>query len=261
MSDADGNEMGLGASPTGYWLLKGELYVTDGAILYIHGTSAGGDCNILRIQSEDPPLFHEVRGYGGSLSFESTKVISWDTTTKSVRETYEGGRACINCVSEILDSETCTGRAKNDKGECRMDIIDSEIGYLGYPESESYGLTWKVRGFCADKTNPEVFDTTNVYGDIKYSDIHHNYFGMYSYGHQGGVWTRNHMHHNHQYGFDPHDDSDFLTISYNEVYDNGNHGELNAFVFANVGVKYGKQAEINNRRLITLNNCSKPPAC
>lgn len=25
-----------------------------------------------------------------------------------------------------------------------MDIIDTEIGYLGYHESESYGLVWKV---------------------------------------------------------------------------------------------------------------------
>lgn len=25
-----------------------------------------------------------------------------------------------------------------------MDVIDSEVGYLGYHESESYGLVWKV---------------------------------------------------------------------------------------------------------------------
>ena len=32
------------------------------------------------------------------------------------------------------------------------------------------------------------------------------------------------MHDNTAYGFDPHDDSDFLTIHDNEVYNNGNHG-------------------------------------
>ena len=32
------------------------------------------------------------------------------------------------------------------------------------------------------------------------------------------------MHDNHQYGFDPHDDSDYLTIANNEVYNNVNHG-------------------------------------
>ena len=32
------------------------------------------------------------------------------------------------------------------------------------------------------------------------------------------------MHDNSGYGFDPHDDSDFLTIHDNEVYGNGYHG-------------------------------------
>lgn len=26
-----------------------------------------------------------------------------------------------------------------------QDIVSSEVGYLGYKNSESYGLTWKVR--------------------------------------------------------------------------------------------------------------------
>lgn len=29
-------------------------------------------------------------------------------------------------------------------GEARMDVIESEIAYLGYHASESYGLVWKV---------------------------------------------------------------------------------------------------------------------
>ena len=148
------------------------------------GTSIGGDCDELRIQSTGSTDFHEVRGHGGSLYFEDTVVTSWDTPNKRPQEEYEGGRSFINCVSEYESSETCDGQPKNDYGECRMDIIDSEMGYLGWFDSESYGLTWKVRGFCADKSNPEVFDTTNVYGDIKNSDIHHMYYGMYSYGHQ-----------------------------------------------------------------------------
>ena len=42
------------------------------------------------------------------------------------------------------EDETCDGRAKNDMGEARMDIEDSEMAYLGFHGSESYGLTWKV---------------------------------------------------------------------------------------------------------------------
>ena len=43
------------------------------------------------------------------------------------------------------------------------------------------------------------------------------YFGHYSYGHQGGQWTNNKVHDNIGYGFDPHDDSDHLLIEGNEV--------------------------------------------
>lgn len=52
----------------------------------------------------------------------------------------------------------------------------------------------QVRGFCTDMSNPEVFEDVNVYGDIANCDIHHMWYGMYSYGHQAGVWTDNLMH-------------------------------------------------------------------
>ncbi|CAN0409524.1 unnamed protein product, partial [Laminaria digitata] len=95
----------------------------------------------------------------------------------------------------VNPSDSCgNGAAKNDMGECRMDMVDSELGYLGYFGTEAYGITWKVRGFCTDKSNLELFDNVNVYGDIMNCDIHHMWYGMYSYGHQGGVWINNLMH-------------------------------------------------------------------
>lgn len=36
----------------------------------------------------------------------------------------------------------------------------------------------QVRGYCTDGANPEVFDRVNVRGDIRFSDIHHNWFGL-----------------------------------------------------------------------------------
>lgn len=53
-----------------------------------------------------------------------------------------------------------------------QDIIDSTMGNMGYDASESYGLTWKVRGLCKDLSNLKLFDKRNVYGDIKNSDIY-----------------------------------------------------------------------------------------
>ncbi|CAM9489433.1 unnamed protein product [Ectocarpus fasciculatus] len=222
--DDDGTKLDIPEGITNNWLLAAELYITGGGVFYCKGTSAGGDCNQLRIQSTGSDDFHEVRGHGGSLYFEDTIVTSWDTPNKQPQETYLGGRSFLNCVSEKLTGDDCEGNAKNEMGECRMDIINTEIGYLGYFDSESYGMTWKVRGFCKDLSNPEVFELTNVYGNIIGSDIHHLYYGHYSYGQQGGVWTDNKMHDNWQYGFDPHDDSDYLTIARNEVYNNVNHG-------------------------------------
>ena len=43
------------------------------------------------------------------------------------------------------EDETCDGVSQNDMGECRMDIVDSELGHLGYDETEGYGISWKVK--------------------------------------------------------------------------------------------------------------------
>lgn len=59
---------------TGRWLLKGELFVYDGVTLYMHGTSIGGDCDVLRIQSDGDDAYHEFRAHGANLSFKNTKV-------------------------------------------------------------------------------------------------------------------------------------------------------------------------------------------
>ena len=50
------------------------------------------------------------------------------------------------------------------------------------------------------------------------------WFGHYSWGHDGGNWNYNEVYDNHEYGFDPHDDSDNVNIIGNTVYNNGNHG-------------------------------------
>ncbi|CAM9520911.1 unnamed protein product [Ectocarpus fasciculatus] len=221
----------VGGTPTGYWLLDRNLRVVDGSTLMVKGTAAGGDADVLRLISTDDE-FIEVRGYGGNLHFESTTVTSWDTDNGVEREWDGSGRSFINCVTQFDDSAIwdCSGRSNQEWGECRMDIISSTMGNMGYFDAESYGLTWKVRGACeidpdtGVPENHELFEDHNVYGDIYDSEIYGMYYGHYSYGHQGGVWDNNIMRDNIQYGFDPHDDSDDLTISNNVVYGNGNHG-------------------------------------
>ncbi|CAN0334916.1 unnamed protein product, partial [Ectocarpus sp. 12 AP-2014] len=215
---------------TGVWLVRTSLAVSNGVTMNLKGTSVGGDCDELKIRSS-PTLIHAVRGHGGNLDIYKTLIQSWDENLLTAHiladdSTGDEPRSYIACSSEVVnENDTCdSGFAREDKGECRMDMVDSELGHMGYFASESYGITWKVRGFCADMSNPEVFDNVNVYGDITNCDIHHMWYGMYSYGHQGGVWTDSLMHDNYVYGFDPHDDSDYLTIRNNTVWNNKNHG-------------------------------------
>ncbi|CAM9604865.1 unnamed protein product, partial [Choristocarpus tenellus] len=179
----------------------------------------------LRLKSDDEK-FINLRAYGAWISILNTKVTSWDMIANTVDENLEDSRSYISALSEVINDppDTCVGFAKKDRGEARLDIINSDVGYLGFAGTEAYGITYKVRGFCTDLSNQELFDRVQVRGNIRFSNIHHNYFGMYSYGHQDGLWEHNLMHNNAQYGFDPHDDSDNLRIHNNIVYGNGNHG-------------------------------------
>ncbi|CAB1102838.1 MEP19 [Ectocarpus sp. CCAP 1310/34] len=222
---------GTTATPTGIWLLDTSVVITNGVTFEIKGTSIGGDCDELKFSSTKK-AWNRIMGHGGNIDIESTVVRSWDAskTLEHILKDADDGttnRSFISCVSEVVidADETCDGTAQNDMGECRMDIIDSTVAYLGYEETESYGISWKVRGLCDDLSNKDtLFESVRVYGDMKNSDIYGMWYGHYSYGHLGGVWTNNLMHDNHVYGFDPHDDSDYLTISGNTCYNNGNHG-------------------------------------
>jgi len=79
-----------------------------------------------------------------------TMITSWDSTKNDVDTDLGDGRAYISAISEVPvdEDETCKGVAKNDMGESRMDIEGSEIAYMGYKASESWGISWKIRGLC-----------------------------------------------------------------------------------------------------------------
>lgn len=70
-----------GGTPTGFWLLTRDLRVVDGVTLYVHGSAADGDADVLRIKSDGSDSFYELRAYGGSLSFKNTKVCVWTDKT------------------------------------------------------------------------------------------------------------------------------------------------------------------------------------
>lgn len=73
-------------------------------------------------------------------------MFSWDENANTYDTNTDDGRSYISAVSETITdpTETCLGKAQKEMGESRMDIVDSEMAYLGFQGSESYGLTWKV---------------------------------------------------------------------------------------------------------------------
>lgn len=70
------------------------------------------------------------------------QVFAWDQGKGSYDTDYSDGRSYISAISEEKISGSC---ANSDMGEARMDIENSEMGYLGYYAAEAYGLVWKVR--------------------------------------------------------------------------------------------------------------------
>jgi len=194
-----------------------DIYVLDGITLAIKDKE-------VRLKS-DAETFLNLRGHGGSILIEDSKITSWDPTTEKPDENVDDGRSYISCVSESLVSNlTCEGSAKNEMGEGRLDVIRSEVSHLGYYASESWGLSYKVRGFCSDKSNPEVMEMVGIYGDIVDSEIHDMWHGHYSFGHRSGNCSNNIIHDNIGYGFDFHDYSIDSLVNGNTVYNNGIHG-------------------------------------
>ncbi len=196
------------------WLLGSNVVLKGGARLDLVGSGLGGDVDELRLKSNNNGEANSIvyiRAHWGEINIKGTKIISWDESAGGPDTEYGTyGRSYIQARSYLDGSEA---------RESRLDIIDSEIGHLGYYGAEAYGLSWKVLG----KTKG-IYDQVNVYGDVTGSHIHHNYFGAYTYGAQDMNWLNNEIDNNVVYGLDPHDDSDRLVIKNNSVHDNGYHG-------------------------------------
>jgi parallel beta-helix repeat protein len=198
------------------WLLSASLLLTGGSTLRLHGRKAGGDVDELRLKSDNTPApgaIVSLTADHGTLDIRSTRITSWDTASGGPDVEYETyGRAFIRARSRMRSMTLIPLQS-------RMDVIDSEVAFLGYSANESYGLVWKVVA-----PDPFVFDYVRVHGNVIGSRIHDNYFGLYASGARGSEWRGNHVHHNVQYGLAPHTRSDDLRIEDNDVHDNGRHG-------------------------------------
>ena len=209
----------------GVWELRSNLVLQNGAILHVTGAVSGGTVNTLRLYSpsdNDPLDVVSITAQYGTLTFDGVTVTSWDPAT-SAPDTDPNlpagavagsrARAFIRALS-YLDGSTPL--------ESRMDISNSDLGYLGWYDAESYGVAYKSRG--CDATHLDVCAALNVYGSERNSRFHDNWMGTYTFDAMSMVFDHNEYDHNVMYGLDPHDDSDYLTITYNKSHDNGDHG-------------------------------------
>lgn len=198
----------------GVWQLNANIIVENETTLLLSGdvkelrlksnpssTPATDVTNFVSITAGNYDVGSETAG-AGTVRVDGVKVTSWDTNANAPDSNTADGRAYLRARSAMLGTPRIS----------RMDILNSEVQYLGYEASERYGLSWKANGDLA---------VVHVLGDVKNSKIHHNHYGVYSFGLKDGQWTGNHVHDNDGYGFDAHDESNNLVIDDNIVERNG----------------------------------------
>ncbi len=194
------------------WVLKVNLKVFELVRLELHGEAAGGDVNWLKLNSGSSS-FVSIESSNGQISIRNTRITSWDEATGAFDTDFldGSGRAYIsakNRTSVYADN--------------RMDVIDSEIAYLGYFAETAYGISWKVISE-EDAPSPGILGQ-GMTGIISGSQFHHNYFGVYVWG-VGDMEVRNNeFYSNYSYGFDAHTVTQRVTVEDNYSHDNGLHG-------------------------------------
>jgi parallel beta-helix repeat protein len=198
----------------GVWEINSDLIVQGGATLNLTG-----DVKELRLQSLPSGAVRDVSAITaqyGTINLQGVKVTSWNGTGPDTDLTVPSGgrgRAFIRALS-VMDGST--------PRTSTMNIADSDLGFLGFNGAESYGVAYKARGCGASARN--ICAVLDVFGKETGSTFHDNYMGTYTWGAKDMLFDRNTYTHNYYYGLDPHDDSDFLTITNNTMSGNGNHG-------------------------------------
>ncbi|HZD79554.1 MAG TPA: right-handed parallel beta-helix repeat-containing protein [Actinomycetota bacterium] len=169
------------------------------------GTSVrfGGDgTDTIRLAAR-PDVF--IGGVQARATFQDVLVTSWNVSAQQVDRDYRGDRPFILY-----------------EGGSVLDIVGSEIAYLGSDRSMAYGTSWRL----------------GATGSMTDSDVHDNFFGVYSFRARDLRLEGNRIHDNVYYGVDPHDYTKGLDIRGNEVYGNGDHG-----IVLSVGVTDGVIAQ------------------
>lgn len=181
------------------WYLAANLYLRSGVTLELNKN----EVTQLKMAS-NKDKFVALRAFNGTILINGVKITSWDEKKNDVDRDYKDGRSFILV-----------------KDGSRMDIVNSELAYLGYDRPfevpySTYGVSWRM--------SLGKLGTTLLTGDVTGSKFHNNYFGAYTFGATGMTWKDNEFFDNVRYGLDPHDDSSGFLVENNKFYNNGSHG-------------------------------------
>lgn len=214
------------------WLLKANIIVDTTAKLSV--IPADGVTK-LRLESKFDKFVYMIVRQGGHLLFDGMTVTSWDTGSNQV------------------DQETTDRAYVLAQDGARLDIKNSDFGYLGYLAggNRTSGVTWLKRLNPGDPL-------TGATGAVENSKFHHNYQGLYiSEGYALNI-VGNEIHSNQLHGLFLRDGTQASKISGNTVHDNGGNGiylyqlatgntvENSPAVYANAGSGIALERGSNN---------------
>jgi parallel beta-helix repeat protein len=250
------------------WLLDANILVVNGGTLDLSGTSIGGDVNQLRMRSDNYKLANgwdnptnsvAIQARYGNIEINTTSITSWDeaingpdtnpgfvpTFGDDIPDSTPPAGSHIRANISVRSFFAADGVTPLDS---RMDVLNSDIGYLGSHATEAYGLVWKALGI-----GPVVHSALQVYGNVENNHIHNMMFGVYTYGAFGMQILNNEVNNDIWYGLDPHDDSNNMVIEGNILHDNGTHGLImsercdNAIINNNISYNNGLQGIMLHR--------------
>jgi parallel beta-helix repeat protein len=214
-------------SPNGVWFLNANLVIAKGATFHIDST----DTKWLKISSK---VTHSagitkissayIVDVHGSLKIDSVKITSWDPTTNYYAIT-NGSRTGSGVFifgaprPSIVVENNATGTT---------DITNSEIAYLGYEQGKHKGGSGLSYYYGGDGSI------------IRNNDIHHVYFGLYTFGVGHMIIENNIIRNSGHYGLDPHTGTHDMIIRNNTVYDNNGSGIICSLNCYNILIENNK---------------------
>ena len=208
------------------WFLNANLIIAKGATFHIDPTNT----KWLKISSKvtrgagsakiAPAYIIDVHG---SLKIDSAKITSWDPTTNYYAITNGSRTGDITHPGAPRPSIVVENNATGT-----TDITNSEIAYLGYEQGQHKGGSGLSYYYGGDGSI------------IRNNDIHHLYFGLYTFGVGHMIIENNIIRNSGHYCLDPHTSTHDMVIRNNKVYDNNGSGIICSLNCYNVLIENNK---------------------